>query len=101
MPAPTLSPYHQELSEFRLAYSKAGSIVSIVLVLMGVGLSNGWITLIAPVLMGWALLRVTGIPLAEAQALATRGEEYRAYQRTTSAFILWFPKGEFRKERMR
>ncbi|TMH04037.1 MAG: two-component sensor histidine kinase, partial [Betaproteobacteria bacterium] len=38
MPAPTLSPYHQELSEFRLAYSKAGSIVSIVLVLMGVGL---------------------------------------------------------------
>ena len=69
-------------------------------VLMGIGLSNGWITLIAPVLMGWALLRVTGIPLAEAQALATRGEEYRAYQRTTSAFILWFPKGEFRKERM-
>ncbi|MBE0587093.1 MAG: two-component sensor histidine kinase [Betaproteobacteria bacterium HGW-Betaproteobacteria-9] len=34
----TLSPYHQELSEFRLAYSKAGSIVSLVLVLMGLGL---------------------------------------------------------------
>ncbi|WP_137917412.1 ATP-binding protein [Hydrogenophaga sp. 2FB] len=33
-----LSPYHQQLSEFRLAYSKAGSIVSIVLVLMGLGL---------------------------------------------------------------
>jgi len=44
------------------------------------------------VLMGWGLLRVTGIPLAEAQALATRGEEYRAYQRTTSSFIPWFPK---------
>lgn len=34
----TLSPYHQELSQFRLAYSKAGSIVSIVLVVMGLGL---------------------------------------------------------------
>jgi len=61
-------------------------------VLMGVGVSNCWLTLIGPVLMGWGLLRVTGIPLAEAQALATRGEEYRAYQRTTSSFIPWFPK---------
>ncbi|MGH7205321.1 MAG: DUF1295 domain-containing protein [Nitrospiraceae bacterium] len=61
-------------------------------VLMSTGVSNGWVTLIGPVLMGWTLLRVTGIPLAEAQTLATRGEEYRAYQRTTSAFIPWFPK---------
>ena len=38
MNPPLLSPYHQELSEFRLAYSKAGAIVSIVLVLMGLGL---------------------------------------------------------------
>jgi two-component system, sensor histidine kinase PhcS len=38
MKPPTLSPYHQELSEFRLTYSKAGVIVSIVLVLMGLGL---------------------------------------------------------------
>ncbi|MDO9434899.1 sensor histidine kinase [Hydrogenophaga sp.] len=33
-----MTPYHQQLSEFRLAYSKAGSIVSTVLVLMGLGL---------------------------------------------------------------
>jgi len=38
MTSSTVSPYHQELSEFRLAYSKAGAIVSIVLVLMGMGL---------------------------------------------------------------
>ena len=38
MSLPVLSPYHAELSEFRLTYSKAGAIVSIVLVLMGVGL---------------------------------------------------------------
>ena len=34
----TLSSYHQELSQFRLAYSKAGAIVSVVLVLFGMGL---------------------------------------------------------------
>lgn len=32
------SPYQQQLSDFRLAYSKAGSITSIVLVLAGLGL---------------------------------------------------------------
>lgn len=40
MTSPSLSPYHRELNEFRLAYSKAGSIVSAVLVLMGVGLDH-------------------------------------------------------------
>mgnify|MGYP001553661615 CR=1 FL=1 len=34
----TASPYHQELGEFRVAYSKAGSITSLVLVLLGAGL---------------------------------------------------------------
>jgi len=38
MNPPQLSHYHQELSEFRLSYSKAGAVVSIVLVLMGLGL---------------------------------------------------------------
>ena len=39
------------------------------------------------------LLRVTGIPATEAQALCSRGDQYREYQRTTSAFVPWFPKG--------
>lgn len=53
----------------------------------------GWpLTLLGPAVMGLALLKVTGIPFAEAQALASRGEEYRAYQRTTNAFFPWFPK---------
>jgi steroid 5-alpha reductase family enzyme len=38
------------------------------------------------------LLKMTGIPWAEAQALTTRGDEYRAYQRTTSPFIPWWPR---------
>ena len=52
----------------------------------------GWIGLIAPALILYFLLRVTGIPATEAQALRSRGEEYQRYQRTTSAFVPWFPK---------
>lgn len=52
----------------------------------------GWTGFYAPVLMLFFLLKMTGIPAAEARALATRGENYRQYQRTTSPFIPWFPK---------
>jgi steroid 5-alpha reductase family enzyme len=38
------------------------------------------------------LLFVTGIPPSEKQALRTRGVDYRAYQRSTSAFVPWPPK---------
>jgi steroid 5-alpha reductase family enzyme len=38
------------------------------------------------------LLRVTGIPATEAQALRSRGDAYRAYQRRTSAFVPWLPR---------
>jgi steroid 5-alpha reductase family enzyme len=38
------------------------------------------------------LYKITGIPYTEARALASRGEDYRSYQRTTSAFVPWFPK---------
>jgi steroid 5-alpha reductase family enzyme len=61
-------------------------------VVMAIG-TPGWpLTLIGPVGMGWALMKVTGIPWAEQQALRTRGEDYRQYQRTTSAFVPWWPK---------
>lgn len=62
-------------------------------VVMSIGGPDWWLTLIGPVVMLGALLKVTGVPLAEAQAVASRGEAYREYQRTTSAFIPWFPKG--------
>jgi steroid 5-alpha reductase family enzyme len=61
-------------------------------VVMGVSTPGWLLTWIGPVGMGWALLKVTGIPWAERQALASRGEDYREYQRTTSSFIPWFPK---------
>ena len=61
-------------------------------VVMAVGLPNGWLTWVGPAAMGWALLKVTGVPHAEAQALRSRGNEYRHYQLTTNAFIPWFPR---------
>lgn len=52
----------------------------------------GYLGLISPALILYFLLRVTGIPATEEQALRSRGEEYRRYQQTTSAFVPWFPK---------
>jgi steroid 5-alpha reductase family enzyme len=60
--------------------------------LLAVGAPHAWVTLLAPLLMLLLLLRVTGIPANEAQALRTRGDDYRDYQRTTSAFVPWFPR---------
>jgi len=54
----------------------------------------GYLGFFSPALILYFLLRVTGIPATEAQAVRSRGEEYRRYQQTTSAFIPWFPKGQ-------
>jgi len=62
-------------------------------VVMGVNTPGWFVTWIGPIGMGWALLKVTGIPWVEGQALASRGEDYREYQRTTNAFFPWFPRG--------
>ncbi|MHB1095647.1 MAG: DUF1295 domain-containing protein [Gemmatimonadaceae bacterium] len=51
----------------------------------------GWASWSAPALMYYCLTRVTGIPLTEKQAVASKGDAYRAYQREVSAFIPWFP----------
>lgn len=50
----------------------------------------GTIALVCPATMLALLFGVTGIPANERQAIATRGDEYRAYQLTTSAFVPWF-----------
>lgn len=61
-------------------------------VVLSVGASYWWLTLLAPAVMLFFLFKVTGIPPTEAQALISRGDEYREYQRTTSVFVPWFPK---------
>jgi steroid 5-alpha reductase family enzyme len=59
-----------------------------------IGSPWGWLGLISPALILYFLLGVTGIAATEEQALRTRGNEYRNYQRTTSSFVPWFPKKE-------
>ncbi|MBC8125833.1 MAG: DUF1295 domain-containing protein [Gloeobacteraceae cyanobacterium ES-bin-144] len=54
----------------------------------------GWATFHAPFIIIYLLLRVTGIPPTEAAAVLRKGEAYRLYQKTTSAFIPWPPKSE-------
>ena len=53
-----------------------------------------WVTVAAPFVMLIFVLFISGIPPTEARALASRGEDYRRYQRSTSAFFPWFPKPE-------
>ena len=51
-----------------------------------------WISLWGPIVMLLFLYKVTGIPYTEKRALQSRGEDYRRYQQSTSAFIPWIPK---------
>ena len=54
---------------------------------IGIGLPyGGWLWL-APLLMLFLVLKVTGIPPTEQQSLESRGDDYRAYQQTTNAFF--------------
>jgi steroid 5-alpha reductase family enzyme len=52
----------------------------------------GWLAFATPLFELLLILFVTGIPPSEKQALRSRGDDYRAYQRETSAFVPWFPK---------
>ncbi len=57
------------------------------------GLASPWwfVTLVGPALMLFLILEVTGIPATEKRALASRGDDYRRYQKTTNRFFPWFP----------
>jgi steroid 5-alpha reductase family enzyme len=53
---------------------------------------GGCFTVLCPGLMLYFLLRVTGIPLTEEFSVKSKGDAYRQYQQTTSAFVPWFKK---------
>lgn len=53
---------------------------------------GGWLALLMPVLMLHFLVNVTGVKATEEQALRSKGDLYREYQRTTSPFVPWFPR---------
>lgn len=54
----------------------------------------GWLAWLAPAVMLFLILKVTGIPPTEARAIRSRGDDYRRYQQSTSAFFPWPPKNE-------
>jgi steroid 5-alpha reductase family enzyme len=68
------------------------SVIWIAFALFAAGSPHGYVALIAPILILYFLFRVTGIPATEAQALRSKGDLYRKYQQTTSAFVPWFPR---------
>ena len=55
--------------------------------LFACGSVYGWALIYAPAIIIFLLLKVTGIPPTEASAVKRKGDAYREYQRTTSAFI--------------
>ncbi len=59
--------------------------------LIALGVPGGGWALVSPVVIGWLLLCVSGIPMLEAK-YASR-PEYQAYKKTTSAFFPRLPKG--------
>ena len=67
-------------------------LIWVAFALFAMGSPYGYIALASPALMLFFLFRVTGIPATEAQALRTKGEDYRQYQQTTSVFVPWFPR---------
>lgn len=52
----------------------------------------GYISIICPLSIGYLIFKVTGIPMTEEQAVRSKGELYKEYQRTTSSFVPWFKK---------
>ncbi len=60
--------------------------------LAALGSPGGVFSVGSPSLILYFLLTKTGIPATEEQALRSRGDDYREYQRTTSAFVPWFRK---------
>ena len=57
-----------------------------------VGAPQGWAALAGPLVMYVFLRYLSGIPFTEAQALRTRGDDYRDYQRRTSMLFPWPPR---------
>jgi steroid 5-alpha reductase family enzyme len=61
-------------------------------VCIALGSPVAWLAWAGPAVMYVFLRWISGIPYTETQALRSRGDDYRAYQRSTSMLIPWFPK---------
>jgi steroid 5-alpha reductase family enzyme len=61
-------------------------------VCLALGSPLAWLAWSGPVVMYLFLRWISGIPYTETQALRSRGEDYRAYQRSTPMLFPWFPR---------
>ena len=71
---------------------KRARSIGITYLVLAAGSPLWWLALVGPVLMYLFLRYVSGIPYTEQQALRSRGDDYREYQRTTPMLFPWFPK---------
>ena len=60
--------------------------------LIAVAAPWGYLGFVAYALILYLVLFITGVTPSEEQAVRTRGDDFRRYQRETSAFVPWFPK---------
>ncbi|MDE2271655.1 MAG: DUF1295 domain-containing protein [Xanthomonadaceae bacterium] len=67
--------------------------------LFAIGSPLWWLGLSGPLVMFGFLRYLSGIPFTEAQALKSRGDDYRAYQRDTPMLFPWLPKRSAHKTR--
>lgn len=58
---------------------------------LALGAPWGWLTLVAPLVMAFLLLKLSGVPLLEAEMIQ-RKKGYAEYMRSTNALIPWFPR---------
>jgi steroid 5-alpha reductase family enzyme len=55
--------------------------------IFALGSPYGWLGVISPAVILYLLLKVTGIPATEEQSIRSKGDKFRAYQKSTSAFV--------------
>ncbi|HEY5812871.1 MAG TPA: DUF1295 domain-containing protein [Terrimicrobiaceae bacterium] len=58
------------------------------------GSPSGWISIYCPLIVLCSLTRISGIPPDEKRSLEVFGDQYRLYQRTTSAFFPRPPRND-------
>lgn len=68
------------------------SLTWVAYALIAVAAPWGWLAFLAPALILFLVLFVTGVPPAEESSLRSRGDAYRRYQARTSVFVPWPPK---------
>jgi steroid 5-alpha reductase family enzyme len=61
-------------------------------VCLALGSPIAWLAWSGPLVMYVFLRWISGIPYTETQALRSRGDDYRAYQRSTPMLFPWFPR---------